>query len=522
MRRRDFVRAGSALAAAASFGTLALTGRRASAQPFGEPLESGSASALLPPGKRAEGILECFLYGGLSLWESFYGVKEYGTSNDPAKELQNTQLYTFFNAGNQALVKALTGCGGSADVLGSLVPFAKDALGAQVHMGPLAALYLQRPDLVARTRLVVNRHDLEPHEAAIPYAMTGRRLGAPTMSSIGAHVQRYFLEHDDSGRRSPHSYVFTSQLGAGATDNIRAASASGVHPGAARPLLSKVDGAARLVDLLQRKTVGEGRPEYDALLEAYVDQYRDRLRFGKAGDPLRAPKLAELSQGAASVKNADAVASVLDPKLFEQIKDTICGDTDVNRPAMALRLATRMLTHPTEPARHCTIIDPGLKEADGGGGYDTHAENCHTQARNFSNFLTYLLANINAPGEKNPQKIDLDKTMVVLNMEFGRSPGRQPPQGRNHWPYGYVQIYIGGPIGAAQKGIFGAIGPDGYAPEGMYTTPSENRIACLLALGIWPFNPDSYGVSDVVGAQNELDGVKKVSERVLGHAEVGS
>ena len=43
-------------------------------------------------------------------------------------------------------------------------------------------------------------------------------------------------------------------------------------------------------------------------------------------------------------------------------------------------------------------------------------------------------------GEANPSKIDLDKTMIVLNQEFGRTPGAQDGRfGRNHWPYGYAQ-----------------------------------------------------------------------------------
>ena len=31
---------------------------------------------VLPASKRAFNVLECFLYGGLSTWESFYGVTE--------------------------------------------------------------------------------------------------------------------------------------------------------------------------------------------------------------------------------------------------------------------------------------------------------------------------------------------------------------------------------------------------------------------------------------------------------------
>jgi hypothetical protein len=73
---------------------------------------------------------------------------------------------------------------------------------------------------------------------------------------------------------------------------------------------------------------------------------------------------------------------------------------------------------------------------------------------------------------------------------------------------------LGGPIREGQAGIHGAIGPDGNATE--YSLPAENRIAALLALGIWPFSPDAFAVSDVRGAAGEEDAARLVTERALG------
>ncbi len=39
-----------------------------------------------------------------------------------------------------------------------------------------------------RLRVLVQRHELEPHEAAIPLAMSGRFLGNPKLSGLGAAV----------------------------------------------------------------------------------------------------------------------------------------------------------------------------------------------------------------------------------------------------------------------------------------------------------------------------------------------
>lgn len=84
----------------------------------------------------------------------------------------------------------------------------------------------------------------------------------------------------------------------------------------------------------------------------------------------------------------------------------------------------------------------------------------------------------------------------------------------NHHPFGYATAFIGGPITAAQKGIAGAIGPDGIAST--YATPAQNRIAALLALGIWPFAQEGFAVSDVPNAQHEIDAATATMSFVLG------
>jgi hypothetical protein len=511
MQRRAFLRA--AAAAGVGGAALAVGPRAARAQAFGEAPGAAQAAKLLGAGQRAESILEVYLYGGLSFWETFYCVESFGRPDAADPAARNTQFYCFFGSQSQATAEALGACGraGPFSMASMLTPFARDAAGVDVSLGPYAAPLLSRPDVTARMRVVVNRHDLEPHEAAIPMALCGRRLGAPNMASLGAHVQRYFVEHGP--RTVPYSYVFGAR--SLPIENVRAAVATGLHPGASRPLLIKVDGAAQLAELLGRPAFGvEGsRERHDALVRAYGEQLQGRLSFrGEAG---RAPRLRELEQAQSAVEGAGEIQALLDPSLFGAIQGDQCGSgARPNVPAMSLRLATYLLTHPTTPARYCCFVDPGLVSADAGGGYDTHLEAPLTQARNIGNTLTELLSFINAPGERDPRKIDLDRTMIVINTEFGRSPGPQGALGRNHWPYGYAQIYLGGPVGSGQRGIEGAIGEDGRATSS--TTPAENRIACLLALGVWPFSADSYGTSDVTDAQGEIDAVERVSARVLG------
>jgi hypothetical protein len=462
---------------------------------------------MLPETRRAQSILEVFMYGGVSPWETFYASEDFG--KDDARF-----LYAFYDR----TIEACAGCGYEASADKLLTPFATDSAGKQVFLGPFLAPLLARPDVVERMRVVINRHDLEPHEAAIPLAICGRTLGSPSMASLGTHVQRYFVDRDTTARGAPYSYGFATAGGFIPTDNVLSLVATGLHPGSARPLLIKVDNVSRLNELLDRTAVGEksDRDKYDALMRAYFAGYESKLRFGADGPALRASRFHELLQASRSIENAGSVKDVLDPSLFVKVPGKSCEDeSDINVPAMSLKIAAHLLTHPETPARHCCVIDTGLNEADGGGGYDTHEEMTFTQARNLKNLLTNLLAHVNKPGEGDASKIDLDKTMIVLNQEFGRTPAAQDGGfGRNHWPYGYAQIYIGGPITKAERGVYGSIEETGRA--NIFTTPTENRIAALLAMGIFPFDSAAFSNSDVQGQSNDGLAIADATRRIRG------
>ena len=90
MQRRTFLRAAGAASAAVVVGRWF---RGTSwAEPFGEA-PSSAASVMLPPARQAKRVLEIFLYGGLSQWETLYLVRNYGRPTDPM--FPNQQYYTF-------------------------------------------------------------------------------------------------------------------------------------------------------------------------------------------------------------------------------------------------------------------------------------------------------------------------------------------------------------------------------------------------------------------------------------------
>jgi len=362
--------------------------------------------------------------------------------------------------------------------------------------------------------VLVTRHDFLPHEVAIPYMLTGSRLGNPRMSGLGSHVQRYWMEHDSSGRLVPYSYVFSPE-GAAPTDNISAASSVGQHPGSARPLHIYTSTDTDIGTLVGRKYLGDNITRVDPLLDYYAKRSTQRYTDPQ-GVALRSHGIADHQFAIASLLNAPNLQQVLTPELFTPPSTKTCGfqdPTDVS--AMTVDAAVSLLTHPTTPARYVNVVDGG-NTFYGGLAYDVHSSLVDQGTKNLRHTLQRLADQINAPGEDDPSKLDLDETLVFMRGDFGRAPVAQVPGdipggGSDHWPYGFVTILIGGPV---QSGVVGGIGPDGYAVD--YLQGSELRAAMLAALGIYPFSAQSFAVGDITGATTEADGLDWLNQHVLG------
>ena len=77
-----------------------------------------------------------------------------------------------------------------------------------------------------------------------------------------------------------------------------------------------------------------------------------------------------------------------------------------------------------------------------------------------------------------------------------------------------VEAFYGFWVNGSPTLLAGAIGPDGNAS--VSAAPSENRIAALLALGIWPFAQEGFAVSDVPTAHGEVEAAQKAMTKFLG------
>lgn len=184
-------------------------------------------------------------------------------------------------------------------------------------------------------------------------------------------------------------------------------------------------------------------------------------------------------------------------------------------PAMQARLAAALLTRPTDAPRYVHWIDGALTPHPA-GGHDTHQKHVSFASANVSHTLRKLVEIINEPGEGDPAKIDLDETMIVINTEFGRTPYAQGQDGLNHWPQGMVNVLIGGPITAAERGVYGTITEDQGMSQ-VWVSPAENRMLLMMALGIYPFSSQTFAVGDVSGGvMNELEAAKRLRDVYLG------
>lgn len=486
MRRRGFI-AGVGAGLAAGLGVA----RRARAA-WGTWPEDQVDLALPRPAAR---VLELYAYGGLCPWDTFYCAPTWGAG-------EQRYLWAFGEAALQARLEA---CGLAS---GLSRPFAEDAAGQEIHLGPWAAPLWDRPDMLARMRVVVLRHDQFPHATAVPLALTGSRLGRPELAGTGAAVERHFRERD--GGATPRAAIVhpgdLSRL-----DNVLSALAVGAHPSAARPLELPLSRAEQLVDLLERPATGDRRAAHDAVIDGYAAAMRARLR-GPAGGELRAPEFAAWRAVDAARRAAPELAGLLPPKIFGLSHGTECDAEGLSVPAQGLRVARQLLTAP-DPLRYALWVDAGLRPTVD-GGHDTHREHLVAAAVNYTHSLRLLAAAIRAPGEDAPDKLDLDDTLIAITTEFGRTPQQEDHRaGLGHWPSGYVAVLIGGPI--TGPAVAGAIDrASGAATQ--WATPAELRMALLLALGVYPFDEGGFVASDALAAADARAALTRLRGQVLG------
>lgn len=457
-------------------------------------------------------VLDIYLYGGASQWETLWlpgnggGVPNFsshgmGSPNLDLNDLNWAAHVGQFPCNNTDLPATPTDAHYFADQTG----------GGRVYWGAPAKPIYRRADILARCRMVTQYHAFPPHEAAIPYCLTGLTLGNPRLAGTGAAIQRRAREVNP-GQLLPVSYVLHSGAGFPAST----AATTGEHPGSSRPLVIQVQTNNNFVTNLQRNGI---TAESDDLLLAVRHEYRDRLRFRGLGDPVRSAGFDGYWVAAELLKNAPTLQSLFNNNLLVIDQNVaVCPTHPTGSPGGSLP-GTKTMLHAAAsllssgPARYVGIMDSGRA-----GIYDTHgsdgASHLHVlrTCANFYDVLKHLADIIHHPVNNPGGTLNLDDTMVIINTEFGRTNNVNGNNGRDHWTVGYVSTIIGGPIaagtGATIRGAIDRTGAnEGYTVADHRYSPTDIRGAVLLAAGVDPFAAGNFRVSDFSAALRDGIGV---------------
>lgn len=503
LRRRDVLRSLPALLG------LGACGEDEPRRPFGEA-PSGVTDAMLPADRRPDGILELFFFGGLNPWDTFYVVPEYGLPQEGVPG--SGRMWWSFQTGPEhpTVPEFMARCGIQAPLI---EPFATDGAGRTVHLGPFVRGLRLRPDLLARLRIVVTHHEQAPHQTAVPLMACGHRFGSPRMASTAAHVQRYFAERGP--RATPYAYGLFPDLYDVDDFNGESIVATGLHPGVARPLGVRLGALAGFDQQAARARLLRDATAHDAAVDAAWGRLEARLRPEGHSEHVRARILSDAASARQALRAAPGLRSLFPAEVQSAHASERCAFTSAaDQSSHGLDVAVRLLTDAQQPARWVTSLDGGLDRATAGMAYDTHALYVEEGGRNVIHALEQLAARINGPDERDPAKLDLDRHMILLTTEFGRSPHIQFDNGLDHWPEGFVTVLLGGPIRADDRAVVGTIDERGIATDGL--SPAELRAALLLGQGIWPFAPEAFTGGDLDHGEDEIESARWLWRRVFG------
>lgn len=111
--------------------------------------------------------------------------------------------------------------------------------------------------------------------------------------------------------------------------------------------------------------------------------------------------------------------------------------------------------------------------------WDTHSSNFTTLK---DNYLPKLDQGYSALLEDMERRGMLDRTLVLLMSEFGRTPKVNPAAGRDHWPYANVALFAGAGV---KKGlVLGATDKEAAYPSGAGYSPEDVSATTLHLAGV--------------------------------------
>ncbi|MFN3199890.1 MAG: DUF1501 domain-containing protein [Bradymonadia bacterium] len=522
---------------------------------FMQALGAGVASMALPPFARAAAgqwgapmpeigyvadtqykILEVFHVGGLSFWETFWLEQSVEGSSGFVDTSGNP--VSIDAKGAEAKMLALPWSCDSPPEGNRVKSFGQDESGRSVYWGP-ATQPLWDTLAFENCRMVAMAHTLDPHDAAVPFAITGSTLGGANFAGLGAALdRRHRAQLADAAvndplqaewLKRPFSYVLApNPTHATFRRMLSAFTATGSHGGQHRPLWLDI-GPQGLGDALLSQGVTSAARNYLAKLRG---QYRQQMRWQGIGDHIRSKGYEDYRAAQEILTNGEVLHGFLGGDAIVASPGDSCtggkANLSLNRTTHQLDLAAMLLNDDIGGARYVSVIDGGFEQPFF-AGYDTHDEaiTSHTAitcggVHNVAQKLAQLISD---------GSIDLEDTMIIINTEFGRSVSFIPEtDSRDYHGYrGYLNLLIGGPI--TGRSIAGSLDDNGMARTPGYSvsvaeeeghSPADTRGAALMAAGINPFAEGLFAVSSFSpslrsGVEGtELEVAQRIRSRILG------
>jgi hypothetical protein len=377
---------------------------------------------------RPRKILEIFLRGGASLYSSFWNDNELG-GPDGTKDTKLGVADWACITGDRTL------CTGTRP---GTTRWEGDRIGraGEPLFSAIAAVGGATYKLADHMRVIRVGHDLLPHEAAIPYAATGTRLGRPIMSGLGAAIWRF---REQQGA-APGVYSLILRAGNFAHDRLAARylSSYGPHGAAYKPPVIPL-GDRTFYDALERSA--NGLTATDDLKRFYRNRYEDALRHG--GKTVRSEGWSSYAAALdLTLTHAEALHTTLSPHVDLLFPDPPITAPDYNTSNLtrnAIRAAIDLLADTASDAPwHVAVIDGGVEYH-----YDTHNEVSAAtgtlQPKFIQNGNIWNLCDTLASRK---QTLLSEGIAVFIHTEFGRKETTGGNSGTEHHPGGYANVVI--------------------------------------------------------------------------------
>lgn len=259
----------------------------------------------------------------------------------------------------------------------------------------------------------------------MPLALTNYQQNTGQLTSHGAHHERFERDRTTKLHTIPYNYVIYQTNITNTTDhNTNVTSTIKLHNANYRPLNIQMTPKNVLTNQLNQNHLNNTTKTYDKLVTHYLTQYQNTLRNKNNKPIIHTPIITEFETAHQNLLNTPELQTLLPKNLLQSKEITLCAQPKIhqNETQTSLNLTTHLLNHPNQPTKHITLMKTNIIPNTTNLNYDTHISHVEQSSTNIIHFFKQFTKHITQPNKKNLTKIDLNKTIIILNTEFNQSP----------------------------------------------------------------------------------------------------